>query len=75
MGSVGLEFLIFRVDVSSVPVTVTVEIVVLCSCRDRADAFCVMADACFMLSLADCELASWAAKLVVVDPLMRGIPP
>ena len=53
-----LELTRTRVEDSSAPVTVVVEIVVLCSCLDRAEAFCVMLVACLMLSVAEADVAS-----------------
>jgi hypothetical protein len=75
IGSVGLEFFNVRVVDSEVPVTVVVEMVTLCSCFDREDAFCVILVACLRLSVAVCEEASCAVKPVVTDPLIIGIPP
>jgi hypothetical protein len=70
-----LAFLRMRVDVSAEPVTVVVEIVVLCSDRDRAEAELVIVVACFVLSVADREPASCAVTPAVLEPLIIGIPP
>ena len=61
--------------VVDVPVTVVVEIVILCSCVERAEALRVSPVACLMLSLAEVDSAPWAVKPEVTDPEMIGIPP
>src|SRR5687768_7682310 len=64
-----------RVEVDDVPVTVVVEIVTLCSRRDRDDAFCVVDRACLMLSVADSDCDPCEVNPVVLDPEMIGMPP
>src|SRR5258706_221385 len=79
-GSIVIEALNLATDSSevvdpAVPVTVLVEIVTLCSCFVRAEAFCVRVLACLRLSVADCDEESCPPKLAVTDPEISGIPP
>lgn len=57
------------------PVTVSVEMVTLCSCLAREDAFSVSPEACLRLSEAEVEELSWAVNPDEAEPLITGMPP
>ena len=64
-----------RVEVWDAPVTVEVEIVTLCDCLTREEAWRVVWIACWRLSFADCDDWSWPPNEALTEPEISFIPP